>query len=55
MQATQLMVNTGQTLADFGLAEADIAAAARTSMPGEPVKRAQQSCVAIAKIGQHRS
>ncbi|CAL5219375.1 g1195 [Coccomyxa viridis] len=27
------MVNTGQTLADFGLAEADIAAAARTSMP----------------------
>ncbi len=29
------MVNTGQIMAEFGLTEADIASAARTSMPGE--------------------
>ena len=33
--AQQTMVNTGQIMAEFGLTEADIASAARTSMPGE--------------------
>lgn len=36
------MVNTNQIMAEFGLTEADIASAARTSMPGEQPRRAQR-------------